>query len=201
MLILDQPEKLRGLRYFEIADLLHLEDITEDAGANRDSRGYIARFLADCGLGPAQPWCAAFVTSCLLAAGVSLGELPHGPASTYNWMRWAQSKGILKHAWGGGGIVQKGDLFVWNQRWKTALPAQGHIGIIVGISDDRRFLRTIEGNSNAAGGRNGSALIRRGSRSGLPGEAKLTPNTTETWRAVSPAMYRIAMPQELLRRA
>lgn len=37
MSILDQPERLAGLRFYEIADLLHLEDVTEDAGSARET--------------------------------------------------------------------------------------------------------------------------------------------------------------------
>lgn len=203
MLLLDQPERLAGLRYYEIADLLHLEDVTEDAGSNRDSRGYIARFLRDCGISTPAPWCAAFVASCLLAAGVPRRELPAYPASTYSWAEWAFRSKRLRRDF--RGQVQRGDLFVWNSNLKSGYVwpggGQGHIGIVVGVSHDGRWLRTIEGNSNADGSRNGNALIRRGSRSGRPGEAALTPNTTENWRPVGHAMHRIQLPTEWFRRA
>lgn len=183
----------------EVADRIHLLNVTEDAGPNRDRAGRIAEFLRSCGISSPAPWCAAFVYHCHVQAGVSPQSLParHLAASTYQWAKWAAAHGRLRTF--AQGLPSRGDLFLWNSSLSGgrvgAVAGSGHIGFVCSAVRDkgRVLLRTIEGNSNAEGGRDGNALIRRGSRSGVPGEAKLTPNTTEAWRIAGSNVHWIDM--------
>lgn len=196
----------------EVADRIHLLNVTEDAGPNRDRAGRIAEFLRSCGISSPAPWCAAFVYHCHIEAGVSAERLParHLAASTYQWAKWAAAHGRLRTLARANGLPQRGDLFLWNASLSFGrvgpTSGSGHIGFVCSATRDRGsasrleqaaqgrvLLRTIEGNSNADGGRDGTALIRRGSRSGMPGEAKLTPNTTEAWRIAGSNVHWIDM--------
>lgn len=185
----------------EVADRIHLLNVTEDAGPNRDRAGRIAEFLRSCGISSPAPWCAAFVYHCCIEAGVSPERLParHLAASTYQWAKWAAEHSRLRTLGPDGAGPSRGDLFVWNSSLSGgrvgAVTGSGHIGFVCSAVRDkgRVLLRTIEGNSNADGGRDGTALIRRGSRSGLPGEAKLTCNTTEAWRIAGSNVHWIDM--------
>jgi len=105
-----------------------------------------------------SPWCASFVSWCLIRAGVSrsdiMGKLGN-PAWTYNWYKWAKKYGHL--------VVKpkRGDLFVWYNN-----KSGGHIGFIVEVYDDGSF-RTLEGNTNDGGSREGIEVAER-IRKGLP---------------------------------
>lgn len=188
----------REMTPIEVADAQHLLDVTEDAGPNRDHWGRIASYLAACGILTPAPWCAAFAYRCHLEAGVAASRLVAGrlAASTYEWAKWAALLGRLRTF--AQGLPKRGDLFLWNSSLVEGRvgpsPGSGHIGFVCEARRDRgRLLRTIEGNSNADGSRNGNALIRRGSRSGVPGQASLTPNTTETWRVAGADVHWISM--------
>ncbi len=115
----------------------------EVGGNNRGP--FVQRILARLGLGPGNPWCATFVTTCLLDAGFPKDKLPKGPAAVYNWYTDAKKLGC---------IVEKGhrgDLFFWVQK-----DHRGHIGFISAVAGAR--YSTIEGNSNTGDGRDGDGV-------------------------------------------
>ena len=115
-------------------------------GSNRGKE--VEAYQRAAGAGPGDPWCAAFVTWCLLKAGASRKDLPDNPAAVAEWVSWARKR-----------------------KWKAQLPARGnlfyllhsdgkgHIGFCCG--DDPAGFATIEGNTNTDGSREGYAVCRR----------------------------------------
>lgn len=107
----------------------------------------VKMYLAVAGLRNPAPWCAAFVTWCLIEAGADRKKLPMNPASTYFWWKWAVDKKRTMITPG------RGNLFVWNGK------GGGHIGFITSVT--RGVLATIEGNTNEAGSREGTAVLSK----------------------------------------
>lgn len=109
----------------------------------------VQMYLKVAGLFSPAPWCAAFVTWCLIESGADRKKLPKNPASTYFWWAWAKERGRLADG------PRRGDLFVWNGK------SGGHIGFC--LNDAGKF-RTLEGNTNDDGSREGyevAELTRR----------------------------------------
>lgn len=122
-----------------------------ETGENRGE--VVEQYLRSAGLGPGFPWCAAFVNSCYRRAGARQSELPPHPASACNWREWSNSCGWLVMK------PERGDLFGWCDKAKW----RGHVGFVVTV---RRvlgitWLTTIEGNTNEAGSREGTRLMRK----------------------------------------
>jgi hypothetical protein len=137
----------------------------------------IDMYLKLAGGSPGMPWCAAFVTWCLNTAGVKLKYLPLGAKalSACNYLEWARKNGIATDR---AEIVKRGDMFVWCDANKW----QGHIGFVV---ETRKvlgmwFVRTIEGNSNDAGAREGIRVQRRGASGDTDAQVRAK------WRRVTP---------------
>lgn len=126
-----------------------------EAGRNRGH--WVSRFLASVGLGPGYAWCAAFVSWCIEEAGGTKGR--YGP-----WPKWKRAavRYWASHA------VWRGDSFDLNHAKRGMLlywvykNGQGHIGFITGVDTDSRgnvvAIRTIEGNTNKAGSREGDGV-------------------------------------------
>jgi hypothetical protein len=123
----------------------------KEEGPNRGKR--IKEYLQWCGLPEGNPWCAAFVTACLIEEQWPKSELPVGPAAVRNWRHWAQQTGRLITANQAG----RGDLFLW-----VNPNGNGHIGWVVRTEQkkDGLWIYTIEGNSNRAGSREGDRVLR-----------------------------------------
>lgn len=153
-------EKLVQLAAYH-CDVLHVQEVP--IGSNRGP--WVDRYLESAGAEPGEPWCASFVTYLLKQCGypppVSLrssgsptppgagGAFPVGPAAVINWSRWAEH---------GNRIVAdpgRGDLF-----FLLHANGQGHIGIVLGQAAPAT-IRTIEGNSNPGGSREGYEVVRR----------------------------------------
>ncbi|MFB9376358.1 peptidoglycan-binding protein [Kineococcus gynurae] len=112
--------------------------------------------------GVTGPWCAMFVSWCTFTAGVPL------PASTAKGFAWTPAGAAWFRSLG---------------RW-TADPAPGHVvffdfpaddvdrishvGLVESVEADGTLV-TIEGNTDAAGGRTGGQVLRRRRRSGVVG--------------------------------
>lgn len=130
--------------------------VRETDGPNDSPR--IREYLKSVGISFPAPWCAAFVTWCLVVkAGYSRRDLPIKAASTCAWAAWAKNKGLLSNE---VAVAKRGDLFVWCEK------GLGHIGFII---ESKKFagtwwLRTIEGNSNEDGSREGTMVTRRGTQ-------------------------------------
>lgn len=114
----------------------------------------VAEFLRSVELGEGNPWCAAFVTYCAGVAGIDPTEVAprRQLAAVSTWMRVAQERDAWRPK-----APKRGDLFFWVNQL-----GQGHIGFVVAPNDaDGDFFRTIEGNTNDAGGRDGDAVARK----------------------------------------
>lgn len=118
----------------------------EVGGNNRGP--FVERILARLGLAPGNAWCATFVTTSLLDAGVPSQHLPKGPAAVWNWYKDAEKYGCVKKYGDRGDLI----FFVNPSR-------KGHIGFVV----ERRNIvaRTIEGNTGPDGGRDGDGVYEK----------------------------------------
>jgi len=105
-------------------------------------------YLAYVGLTKPAAWCAAFTSWCLRVAGLPKKGLPTNAASTYYWYTFAKDRGLLK------ATPTRGSLFIWND------DGGGHIGFVVEVLSPTRF-RTIEGNTNPGGSREGYGVFER----------------------------------------
>jgi hypothetical protein len=107
----------------------------EIGGNNRGP--FVAKYLGPSGLKPPQPWCAAFVSWCLLRATRKL-ELPDQPyfISAREMFNWARASGFLADQPKPGDLVffSRGGLFSW----------KGHCGIVAAVSASK--MAVIEGN-------------------------------------------------------
>lgn len=107
----------------------------EIGGNNRGP--FVAKYLEPSGLKPPQPWCAAFVSWCMLRATRKRGlkELPYF-MSAREMFNWARAGGfLLKHPVPGSLVFfSRGGLFSW----------KGHCGIVSGVTKNR--VTVIEGN-------------------------------------------------------
>lgn len=122
--------------------------VEEQGGNNRGKR--VEEYLHSVGLGPGDPWCAAFVAWCLREAGVKLG--------TDGWPRtgycptietWAKSNKCLSRT------PRRGDVFL-------LLDSEGpyHTGFVSEVNSDGT-VDTIEGNTNRGGSADGDGVFRR----------------------------------------
>jgi hypothetical protein len=124
--------------------------VRETGGANRGDE--LDKYFKAARMKPGVPWCALFVTWCLVEAGWPRSLLPGATASTCAWHAWATGQGILTTDMR---ELQRGDLFVrCNRRtWR------GHIG--VHVKNDGKTMTTLEGNTNKAGSREGDGAYRK----------------------------------------
>jgi len=126
------------------------QDAVREATGKNDGK-VVAAFLAAAGLRIRAPWCAAFVFWCLKKAGWK-EKGPEHPASTWWWADWAKRQGrLIKDP----RKVRRGMLFVWNRNGK------GHIGFVLSEPDSKGRFRTLEGNTNSQGGREGNGVFGR----------------------------------------
>lgn len=109
-----------------------------------DIDGYLRRI----GLGPGQPWCAAFVAWCLMEAGVARESLPASAGAVRSWVRWAEVGDRLRDKPGRGWLF-----------WWLDADRRGHMGFVAGGVPG--LIRTIEGNTDEAGTREGDGVRRR----------------------------------------
>lgn len=125
-----------------LCDKVHVKEI----GANRGL--WVERMLAAVGLGGGFAWCASFVSYCAKLAEFETGP-KSGRAAVRNWASWAKDNNLL------GFKPTRGDL-VYRLDSKTKL---GHIGII--IDADPPNVKTIEGNTDGSGSREGDGVYRK----------------------------------------
>jgi hypothetical protein len=98
------PPTLRG----RVMAIAHSQLGIHEWPPNSNS-GPVRKFLTAAGYPWAGPWCAAFVTWCLLKAGVKRSCLPANPASVESWLDHARAHGCLKPV----SASKMGDLWVW----------------------------------------------------------------------------------------
>jgi hypothetical protein len=117
--------------------------------ADSNAGPFVERCLRITGLGAGHPWCAAFVAMCGLETFGPLWPLPK-TASCAALGTFAQEKGVLEVA------PAVGDVFLLHF---PKLGRFAHTGFVVGV--DAGQILTIEGNTNAGGGREGWLVARR----------------------------------------
>lgn len=130
-------------------DVYHVRE----TGNNRGPR--VEMYLASVGLGPGNPWCAAFCNWNLKQAGYPTGPKV-GAGAVRNWIKWADDHGRLYR---GGQWARRGMLFCWLNSNQT-----GHIGFVAEVKKGVAgtwWIRTIEGNSDENGSREGVAVVRK----------------------------------------
>jgi len=133
-------EKLVQLAAYH-CDVLHVQE--EPIGSNRGP--WVDLYLEAAGAELGEPWCAAFVTYLLKECGDD--SLPESPAAVVNWSRWAEAKGHIVSD------PARGDLF-----FLLHADGEGHMGIV--LENMGSAIRTIEGNSNTDGSREGYEVVR-----------------------------------------
>jgi len=110
---------------------------------------FVESLLRRAGLNTPAPWCAAFVSWCLLEAGANNKALWSHRAATYYLFDWGkkEKRDRAKPA--------RGMIFVYNDA------GGGHTGFITKVKAFGLYLETIEGNTNDGGSREGYAVCRR----------------------------------------
>lgn len=99
-------------------------------------------FLRHVGHRPGAPWCAAFVSHTLSAAGAQAPATRTALASRFIDRTSIDAKHVLRGTYD----PSPGDIVVW-RRGDTVF---GHVGLLV--SSSRSALRTVEGNTGPEGG-------------------------------------------------
>jgi hypothetical protein len=117
----------------------------------RNAGTWVGRFLHAVGLRTGYSWCAAFVYYCLITAGADPAKLPEKrkAAGVINWRAWAlaeQRMALLD-------LPLRGRAFFWLNG------GLGHTGLCINVlrSNERTF-RTIEGNTDVKGSREGDGV-------------------------------------------
>lgn len=115
-------------------------------------------WIRETGLDPAGafPWCAAFVGQVGRQALGKSWPVPR-TASVAAVAAWAASKGLVANIGAGG------DLFLL---WSEELKRFAHIGIVTDFNVTTSEYKTIEGNTNGGGSRDGYGVFARTRRLG-----------------------------------
>lgn len=169
------PATLAAIMPTTIAKLLavaHAEanaQVRETGGSNRGAR--VEMYQRAAALGPGDPWCAAFVAWCMMQATAGATKAPawcSGSAIT-TWHKGSRAAGDANIAVPTDPNVAlrvaPGWIWVRAKDAKGATDAarglwvQGHCGIVVAV--DAAGFHTIEGNTNAAGSREGDGVYRK----------------------------------------
>ena len=121
-----------------------------ESRVRKNSGEFVDMCLAAVGLRPGYAWCAAFVYWLCRTAGVPADLLPQrrSAAAVINWERWARANQIITTS------PRRGDLMFWLNANGT-----GHIGIVTSFTGG--IAKTIEGNTNEAGSREGDGVYRK----------------------------------------
>jgi hypothetical protein len=108
------------------------------------------------------PWCACFVSWCVQqflrkASTHFAGVTPPRLAAAFDFKAW----GAAHHAMIFTPLAcRPGQL--WPQRGDIVVFKFSHVGIVAAVNGRDRIFTSIEGNSNADGGRDGYAVVRHG---------------------------------------
>lgn len=121
-------------------------------GSNKGVQVNEYQEVAGLGKGGGFFWCACFIYWCAIKAGFKASDLPAigKCASVYQWYLWAEKNGLLCTS------PARGRIGGWFDRSSK----KGHIFICIG-SAVKLIGRTIEGNTNELGSRNGDCVAKR----------------------------------------
>lgn len=122
-----------------------------ESGSNKGRMVEEYQQVAGLGRGGGFAWCAAFVYWCCLKAGGVASRLPSRGqcAAVWRWAEWATQSGRRRSA------PARGRLFYWVDKDRS-----GHIGVCLG-DPVLGIFRTIEGNTNLLGSREGDGVYKR----------------------------------------
>lgn len=112
-------------------------------------------YLKSCGCDPGNFWCAAFVYWCFNEASKKIGgrnPLPRTAGCLAHWNNTSGKKITSDQAVDNPSVLKPGDVFIMDFG-----NGHGHTGIVTGIAGG--FVKTIEGNSNTGGSRNGIGVF------------------------------------------
>lgn len=99
-----------------------------------------------------EPWCAAFICWCIKESGkFSESSRPKTPAA-FGFETWANDHPSLTNITKKPKGVAKGDIVVFTF---------SHIAIATSDSDSAGYFATVEGNTNAAGSREGNGVYKK----------------------------------------
>lgn len=133
----------------------------EQEVGNNDGK-FVVGVLQKVKLWAGFPWCAAYVYAMCLLGGCDPAKLPKPrmAAAVRQWVRWAERGSRLRT------LPKRGDLMFWLNRSGT-----GHIGFVRKVYANGKMVedgqtsynwdtvKTIEGNTNAAGSREGQGVM------------------------------------------
>ena len=111
---------------------------------------FVTMLLKAVSLPAGNAWCAAFISFCLRKAGFNGGPIGFGRARVKAWADWAFENDLIRNN------PRRGDLFFWINKNGT-----GHIGFVLSSRDDLGRFRTLEGNTNPKGSREGDGVYKR----------------------------------------
>lgn len=110
----------------------------------------IDRWLANVGHRPGDPWCAAWVHEMhKMAAAICLVENPY-PKTAGALRTWDMADPSWRET-----LPAPGDVFVVEHD-----NGRGHVGIVELVTPDSQTIVSIEGNTNAAGSREGDQVAK-----------------------------------------
>lgn len=135
-----QPKERRVLCAAYMCDVYKVHEI-----GSSNTGEWVNIFLRAAGLGPGNPWCAAFLTFCSMVARAWYPD--EGPGAVVNWKR--EGKKLAK--------AGRGDIVL-----KMFSSFTGHIGLCVSAAGSQ--MSTIEGNTQSGisgNQRDGGAIYRR----------------------------------------
>ena len=121
--------------------------VREELGPNHGK--WVDKILASVGSKPGFAYCASSVYYAMINAGADPRQLPEkrSAAGVISWYQWANQKGMLY------GVPKRGFLFYW-------LDGQhGHIGFVREVGNG--WFKTLEGNTNADGSRDGDGFYEK----------------------------------------
>lgn len=151
---MDLPLPVVALKY---AMREHERGVSETDGPN-DSPA-IREYLAAAGIHNPAPWCAALVqwaadrAAMLKAIDNPLREVKH-EAYVPSYVHWAQTRGKVVKA----SDVGLGDIFCL---WHAGKQRYAHMGLVRAPPFETDSYRSIEGNSNADGSREGTRIVSK----------------------------------------
>ena len=133
---------------------LSYDGVRERGGNNRGPE--VEMFQKSIGLEAGDPWCAAFVCFCIKAAAQQLGIKPRFQYGGSVYKLWTRNADLQ--------TLTPGDncLFLIDHGLSKAGTRVGHTGFCVAVNQSHsETLETMEGNTNAAGSRDGDGAYHK----------------------------------------
>ncbi len=139
-----------------------LEDSYSEAIGVREATGQndgfeVEKYLASTGLSKGYAWCAAFVTYYHLECGF---EVPKAPAWSPSWFtrNVIYHRGEITYRHANYSQPRSGDVFgiYFSNKNRVA-----HVGFVDDWIPDKKYVVTVEGNTNKAGSREGDGVYRK----------------------------------------